>query len=401
MEIGFWLLLSLLLIAVFLLIAAWGRINLLMSARDELSGEKNALQLKNVELASSLNSSSEMAERFESIARKIFESNQETFESRSAKTVGNLLKPFEKDMKEFKHKVEVFNRDSRDSHIDLNRQLKALREVNLTLNEQALDLTNALKGDSKVRGDWGEERLDRILEESGFIEGRDYFKQFSYVDDDGGLKRPDCVVRLPRNRNVVIDSKVSLVDYARYQGNENTGEKDRYLKAHINSLRNHIRGLSKKSYGDLTASLDQVLLFVPIEPALMLALDKAPELEQEALSADVVLTSSSTLLWALKIISFLWTQERQTKNVLDIAEAGGRIHDQVVLVAESMESVGSHIEKAKASFEKTKSRMTSGKGNLVSQINKLRELGAKTKKQFPADYAEDLLSHQVPSESDD
>ncbi len=271
----------------------------------------------------------------------------------------------------------------------------------MTLNEQALDLTNALKGDSKVRGDWGEERLDRILEDSGFIEGRDYFKQFSYVDDDGEMKRPDCVVRLPRNRNVVIDSKVSLVDYAKYQGNENTGEKDRYLKAHINSLRNHIRGLSKKNYGDLAASLDQVLLFVPIEPALMLALDEAPELEQEALSADVVLTSSSTLPWALKIISFLWTREPQTKNVLDIAEAGGRIHDQVVLVAESMESVGSHIEKAKASFEKTKSRMTSGKGNLVSQINKLREMGAKTKKQIPAEYAEDLLSHQVPPESDD
>ena len=159
--------------------------------------------------------------------------------------------------------------------------------------------------------------------------------------------------------------------------------------------------MRKKNYGDLAASLDQVLLFVPIEPALMLALDKEPELEQEALSGDVVLTSSSTLLWALKIISFLWRQERQKKNVLDIAEAGGRIHDQVVLVAESVESVGSHIEKARVNFEKTKSRMTTGKGNLVSQISKLRELGAKTKKQIPVGYADDLLGFNNPSESED
>ena len=246
MMLGFWIVLSLLLVAMFLLIIARRRINLLEATKDELTAKKNALLLKNVELSSSLNSSTEMEDRFESLARKIFESNQETFESRSAKTVDALLKPFEKDMKDFKNKVENFNRDSRDSYIDLNRQLKALKEVNLTLNEQAVDLTKALKGDSKVRGDWGEERLDRILEDSGFIEGRDYFKQFSYVDDDGEMKRPDCVVRLPRNRNVVIDSKVSLVDYAKYQSNENTDDKDRHLKAHINSMRNYIKGVEKE-----------------------------------------------------------------------------------------------------------------------------------------------------------
>ena len=398
-EIGFWVILGLFL-CIFGVALFERQKNINLSRLNQrLMEESTGLKIENAAISSSFDSSVDMETRFESIALKIFETSQTKFESRSAKTVGDVLKPFEKDIKEFKDRIEGFNRDNRDSYIDLNRQLRALREVNLTLNEQALDLTNALKGDSKIRGDWGEERLDRLLEESGFKEGRDYYKQFSYVDGEGDMKRPDCVVRLPRGRNVVIDSKVSLVDYAKYQSTENGVDKERSLKAHITSLRAHIKGLSGKSYGDLTSSLDQVLMFVPIEPALMLALDKESGLEREALSSDVVLTSSSTLLWALKIISFLWTQEKQAKNVLEIASAGGKVHDQAALVAESVESIGVHIERAQESFDKTKSRLVSGRGSLISQITKLRELGAKTKRQIPEQYRDNELDLKPDADS--
>lgn len=381
-------LLLFILLTILLCLVLYGRKkNLVLLGKNEaLVSELNNLKIENSSLRASLKSSQEIENRFEAIAQKVLEGSHLQFESRSVSKVEGILKPFEKDIKDFKEKVEGFNRDNRDNYVDLSRQLTSLREVNLTLNEQAIDLTKALKGDSKVRGDWGEERLDRLLEESGFTEGQDYFKQYSYVDGDGGMKRPDCVIRLPKNRNVVIDSKVSLVDYAKYRGSEIGSDSERYLKAHINSLRNHVKNLSGKNYGELGASLDQVLMFVPIEPALMIALEKAPDLEQEALSSNIVLTSSSTLLWALKIISFLWTQERQTKNVLQIAEAGGKVHDQAVLVAEAVEITGAHIGKAHESFEKTKLRLASGRGNLISQIANLRKLGAKTKRQIPEEY---------------
>ena len=397
MEIGVWALLAL--VTVFLgLILSIRKKNLVLKERNKLlSEELTETKIENASLIASLKSAEAMENRFETIALKVLEGNQSQFESRSVGKVEGILKPFQKDMKDFKEKVEGFNRDNRDNYVDLSRQLKYLREVNLTLNEQALDLTKALKGDSKIRGDWGEERLDRLLEESGFKEGQDYFKQFSYVDGDGGMKRPDCVIKLPKNRNVVVDSKVSLVDYAKYQNADNNSDGERHLKSHINSLKAHVKSLSRKNYGELGASLDQVLMFVPIEPALMLALEKAPELEQEALASNIVLTSSSTLLWALKIISFLWTQERQTKNVLEIAEAGGKVHDQAILVAEAVETTGAHIEKARESFEKTKLRLANGRGNLISQIANLRKLGAKTKRQIPQEYHDGLTNSDSTS----
>ena len=260
MGIAFWILVCLLLIAIIWLISAGIKIRDLTSISERLRDEKTSLQLKNVELSSTVESSQKMEERFDAMAQRICQTNQETFQAKSEKSVEALLKPFGENIKNFKDKVELFNRDSRDSYIDLSRQIKDLSQVNLTLNEQALNLTKALKGDSKLRGDWGEERLGRILEDSGFQEGRDYDKQFSYVDEEGAMKRPDCVVRLPRNRNIIIDSKVSLVDYTKYQDSSDSPQKERHLKSHVLSIRNHVKELSRKNYGDLAASLDQVLI---------------------------------------------------------------------------------------------------------------------------------------------
>ena len=333
-----------------------------------------------------------LTKEFENLANRIFEEKHEKFSKASKASIETILNPFQAQLKEFRERVDnVYDKESKD-RVSLLEQVKHLKELNEKISEDAINLTNALKGESKTRGSWGEVQLERILEESGLKRGREYEIQGSFKNEDGERLQPDVVVHLPESKDVVIDSKVSLAAYDRYYAASTDEDRDKEIKAHIASIRTHIKGLSSKNYGDLTGikSLDLVLMFVPIEPALLLAFEHENSLYNEAFNKGILLVSPTTLMGTLQIIQNIWRYEYQNRNAMEIAQQAGNLHDQFVLFIEALEDVGKHIEKAEKSYQTAHKRLTSGKGNLVNRTVKLEKLGAKTKKQIPQalqDYA--------------
>lgn len=326
-----------------------------------------------------------LASEFENLANRIFEEKHQKFSEISKTSVEALLNPMRQQLTDFRKKVDtVYDAENKD-RASLLTEIKLLKGFNEQISAEALNLTRALKGDSKLRGNWGEMQLERLLEESGLAKGREYEVQVSLKDEEGNRLQPDVVVHLPENKDVVIDSKVSLVAYEQYHAAETDAECQIQIRAHIASLRTHFNGLSAKNYDELIGvnSLDLVIMFVPIEPALLLAFEHEPNLFTEAFNRRILLVSPSTLMGTLQIIYSIWRYEHQNLNALEIATEAGRLHDQFVGFVESLEQVGAQINKAADSYETAHKRLTSGRGNLVGRTLKLEKLGAKAKKNIP------------------
>ena len=314
---------------------------------------------------------------FENEGKKITEQNKEK--------LSEILNPLKEKMSEFEKKVtETYDKESKE-RFSLAKEIKSLQDLNLQMSKDAINLTKALKGDTKTMGNWGEVILESILEKSGLVKDREYFVQESHLTDDGKRLQPDVIVKLPENRNIIIDSKVSLVAYEKYCSTEDENERGIQLKKHIASVRNHINELSNKNYQRIyeIGSLDFVIMFLPIEPAYSLAAQNDWALMNEATEKNIVLISPSILLIALKTIASLWRREFQNKNALEIAKQSGDLLDKFKAFVDDLISVGRNLNLTKDNYDKAMNKLVDGKGNLISRAEKIKKLGAKTTKSLP------------------
>lgn len=329
-------------------------------------------------------------DEFENLANKILEEKSQKFTEQNREKLDQLLKPLGEKMDAFKKKVEETYEKEMREQTSLKEQIKQMAELNKQMTKEANDLTKALKGESKTQGSWGEVILQRILEKSGLTKGREYEIEQHHTLDDGSRLRPDVVVHLPDEKRLVIDSKVSLTAYEQYSSAVDEDECQRFLKQHINSLRGHVKNLSSKNYQQLYNgnSPDFVLLFVPIESAFGAALQYDNSLYYEAFDQNIVIVSPSTLLATLATIDSVWKQEYQSKNAQEIAERGGALYDKFVLFVESMKDIGQRIRQTQDSYDEAMGRLSEGRGNVIRQVEMLRELGSKATKNLPGDLAE-------------
>jgi DNA recombination protein RmuC len=322
---------------------------------------------------------------FENLANKILEDKSSKFTEQNKTNLDQILKPLSEKIKDFENKVEETNKESIDRNAALRQQLSSLKEMNLQMSQDAQNLVKALKGDTKVQGDWGELQLEKILERSGLRKGQEYTIQESYTTEEGNRRRPDVIVNLPEEKKIIIDSKVSLVDYERLVSAEDDDKKNIHLKAFINSVKRHIKDLSDKEYQNLfqDESLDFVLMFIPIEPAFSIAIQYGENLYVDAYDKNIIIVSPSTLLATLRTIANIWKQEYQNRNVIEIAKQSGALYDKFVGFVDDLIDVGNRMDQAKGSYEGAMNKLSEGTGNLVSRTEKIKKLGAKTSKSLP------------------
>jgi DNA recombination protein RmuC len=342
--------------------SAQEKIELLQSARDQMKVE------------------------FSSLANRIFEEKTERMTQTNKTSLDHTLAPLKTQLQEFRKKVEdVYDKETRD-RVSLRHELEQLKKLNEQMSEDAVNLTRALKGDKKTQGNWGEVVLERVLEQSGLRKGVEYETQVNLQAEDGGRRLPDVIIRLPEGKDVVVDSKVSLVDYEQYINADDDDERQAFLQRHVTAISNHISGLSLKEYEKLEGirSLDFVLMFIPIESAFIAAFDADPEMFKKAYDKQVIVVSPTTLLATLRTIQTIWRYEQQNRNAEKIAAQAGGIFDQFTLVVESLDEVGRNLDKARDSFDQTHKRLRTGRGNLVRRVQQLQDLGARTKKKLPA-----------------
>ena len=328
---------------------------------------------------------------FKNVANELLDLKSKTLEETSNKNIKTLLDPLNKDLKDFKDKVDkVYQDEARERH-SLENQVKMLVQTSTQVSQQAENLTNALKGNVKQQGNWGEMILSSILENSGLTENREYFLQ-EFIrdksgeiikDENGNGLQPDVTIHYPDERKVIVDSKVSLVAWEKYMSETDVTAQKQSLDNHIRSLKLHIDGLSKKNYPKYAKALDHVILFVPIEPAFLEAVKQDTGLWKYAYDKKVLIVGPTNLLLVLKIVADIWQIEKQSKNAIEIAEKAGELYDKLFGFVESMEDVGQGLKKANQNYEKAMGQLTTGKGNAIKKAEELKALGADTKKQFP------------------
>jgi len=339
----------------------------------------------------SLNEAKEaLTSQFKNLANEILEDKSKRFTEQNAASLDALLKPLQTKLTEFKEQVSTSYGNEARERFALKSEIERLANLNLRMSDETRSLTQALKGDSKVQGNWGELVLESILESSGLRKGEEYLVQDSHTQTDGSRLQPDVVVKLPEGRSLVVDSKVSITAYARYAETTDPMVAEQELAAHIQSLRQHIQGLSGKNYSSLygVGSVDFVLMFVPIEPAFLLALKTAPNLYQEALAKNIVLVCPSTLMATLRTVAHLWRQDHQNRNALEIAKQCGTLYDKFVGFVEDLEKLGQRLDQAQTSYHDAFNKLKSGKGNLIRTAEKVRELGVKPSKNLSAPLLE-------------
>jgi len=357
------------------------------------SEEKIALQQQQTKEKVDLlqNAREQMSKEFNLLANKILDEKAKHWREDSKQNIEGVLTPLREQLSNFRKKVEdVYDKESKERS-SLLHEIGSLKSLNQQMSQDAINLTNALKGDSKTQGNWGEVVLERVLESSGLTKGREYLTQVNLKNEDGERYLPDVLVKLPDGKDIIVDAKVSLTDYERYCSADSDEIREQHLKAHINSIRGHIKGLGAKNYDNLEGinSLDFVFIFIPIEPAYMLAAEQEPQLFSDAIAQKIVLVSPTTLLATLRVVENIWRVERQQNNAEEIARQAGDLHDKFVGFIEALEDIGSRLEKVNDSYETAHKRLTSGKGSLVSRTAKLQTLGAKTRKQIEERLLED------------
>ncbi|MGY8774126.1 MULTISPECIES: DNA recombination protein RmuC [Spongiibacter] len=345
----------------------------------------------------------ELSRQFEQLANRIFDEKSRRFSEANQQNLQQSLNPFREQLKGFQERVnQIYDIENRQ-HGELREQLKSLQDMNANISREAQNLTRALKGDNKAQGNWGEVILERVLEESGLRKGHEYETQLSFTNDEGRRSQPDVIVRLPDEKDIIIDAKVSLIAYERYCSAESESERREYLKAHIQSVRQHIAGLSTKAYQHIEGirTLDFVFIFIPVEAAFMTAFEHDPELFRNAYEQNIIVVGPTTLLATLRTVQSIWRYERQNLNAEKIAREAGALHDQFALVVESLEDIGKHLDRGQSAYEKTIKRMTEGRGNLVGRVARLEQLGAKVKKTLPTALTERADVQQDDSDDND
>lgn len=348
-------------------------------AREQLQGErKNFEEFKANEKATK----EAMTNEFKVLADKILEEKSKTFKSTNQEELDKLLNPFKTQLENFEKRINETHTQEVKQAGELMANIKALQEMNSRLTEEANGLAKALRGDTKKQGNWGEFVLERALEMSGLVKDQEYFVQNSETLEDGKRLQPDVVIQLPGQKKIIVDSKVSLVAWDQFVNAEEENDREMYLKQHSTSIRTHVKGLSDKDYTQLYEgeTPEFVLLFIPIEPAFMEVTKFDPTLYEYAFERKIIIVSNSTLLATLKTIAMAWRQEKQTKHVIEIADAGGKLYDKFASLSEDLVTLGKQFGTAQKTYTETMKKMSEGRGNLVSQVERLKSLGAKAKK---------------------
>ncbi|WP_422615633.1 DNA recombination protein RmuC [Photorhabdus hindustanensis] len=329
-----------------------------------------------------INSELRLNTQFENLANRIFEQTGRRTDEQNRQSLNTLLAPFREQLDGLHRQVqESFGQEARERHT-LAHEIRNLQQLNVQMAQEAINLTNALKGNNKIQGDWGEVVLSRILEASGLREGHEFCTQVSIKVEGNRRFQPDVIVHLPQGKDVVIDAKMSLVAYERYFNSGDRHQQELALQEHIDSIKGHIRGLSRKDYQQLPGlkSLDYVLMFIPVEPAYLVALNKAPELLDEALKYNIMLVSPSTLLVAVRTINNLWRYEYQSQNARLIADKAARMYDKMRLFVDDMQGLGQSLDKAQLNYRLAMKKLIEGRGNLISQAESFRNLGVEVKR---------------------
>lgn len=322
---------------------------------------------------------------FENLANKILDEKSSKFTEQNKENMKNILTPLQDKIHLFEKKVEDTHKESIDYHAALRQQILGLREMNVQMSKETLNLTKALKGDSKMQGNWGELILERVLEKSGLEKDREYFVQQSHTTEEGNRVYPDVVINLPDGKKMIVDSKVSLTAYEKFINEEDDTVKIGYLKEHVNSIKRHVEQLGDKNYHDLyqIESPDFVLLFIPMEPAFALALNEDTTLYNKAFEKNIVIVTPSTLLATLRTIDSMWTNQKQQENAFEIARQAGALYDKFEGFVADLIKIGKKIDESKVEYQGAMNKLVDGKGNLITSVEKLKKMGAKAKKALP------------------
>ncbi len=383
------------LIAIFSLYYAWQQSQARVKAETELEAERR----QSADKLSTLQQSAQeakavLSDQFKNLANEILEEKSRRFAEQNQQNLDTLLKPLQEKLTDFRKQVDETYQSEARERFALKQEVEKLAGLNLRMTDETRALTNALKGESKTQGDWGELVLETILENSGLRKGEEYLVQDTQTISDGSRLQPDVVIRLPESKHLVIDSKVSITAYTRYMQSDDEDVKISELNSHVLSIKQHIQGLSAKNYQDLygVGSIDFVLMFIPIEPAFLAAMRHAPEIYQDALKKNIVIVCPSTLLATVRTVAHLWRQEQQNRNAQEIARQCAALYDKFVGFVEDLDKVGQRLEQAQVSYSDAVGKLKTGRGNLIRTAENVKKLGVKPNKSLPSkltDVADD------------
>ena len=365
----------------------------LQNDKNQLIGLKSQLAAQNENLQKLLDSQKEEIAKmqevakteFQNLANKILEEKTLKFTEQNQQNLKNILNPLQEKITDFEKKVENTHKESIDYHAALRQQIIGLKDLNLQMSKETVNLTKALKGDSKIQGNWGELVLERVLEKSGLEKGREYEIQKSFTTEEGNRVQPDVVINLPDGKKMIVDSKVSLTAYEKYINEDDEEQKTAFLKEHVTSLKRHVEQLGNKNYQHLyeMESPDFVLLFIPIEPAFAIALNEDTQLYNKAFEKNIVIVTPSTLLATLRTIDSMWTNQKQQDNAIEIARQAGALYDKFEGFVTDLVKIGKKMDEAKTEYEGAMNKLVDGRGNLITSVQKLKIMGAKAKKSLP------------------
>ena len=394
-TIAFSLLALFCLIAIFSLYYAWQQSQARVKAETELEAERR----QSADKLSTLQQSAQeakavLSDQFKNLANEILEEKSRRFAEQNQQNLDTLLKPLQEKLTDFRKQVDETYQSEARERFALKQEVEKLAGLNLRMTDETRALTNALKGESKTQGDWGELVLETILENSGLRKGEEYLVQDTQTISDGSRLQPDVVIRLPESKHLVIDSKVSITAYTRYMQSDDEEVKVSELNSHVQSIKQHIQELSAKNYQDLygVGSIDFVLMFIPIEPAFLAAMRHAPEIYQDALKKNIVIVCPSTLLATVRTVAHLWRQEQQNRNAQEIARQCAALYDKFVGFVEDLDKVGQRLEQAQISYTDAVGKLKTGRGNLIRTAENVKKLGVKPNKSLPSkltDVADD------------
>ncbi|ADP11100.1 DNA recombination protein [Erwinia sp. Ejp617] len=349
-----------------------------------------------------VNSEQRLNAQFENLANRIFENSGRRVDEQNRQSLHGLITPLREQLEGFRRQVQDgFGQEARERHT-LAHEIRNLQQLNARMAQEAINLTKALKGDNKTQGNWGEVVLSRVLEASGLREGHEYETQVNIQLEQNGRMQPDVIVRLPQGKDVVIDAKMTLVAYERYFNGEDEAQREAAVSEHIAAIRGHLRQLSRKDYQQLPGlrSLDYVLMFIPVEPAFLLAIDRQPELINEALNQNIMLVSPTTLLVALRTINNLWRYEHQSRHAQRIADRAARLYDKMRLFVDDMSAIGQSLDKAQDSYRQAMKKLSEGRGNLIAQSEGFRQLGVEIKRPINPRLVEQALPEEAEEAQD-